>query len=165
MQFDHEKLDVYKVSLEFVSFVADIVNGLKGNQRNVRDQLIRSSQSIPLNIAESSGKRSIRDRRRFLEIARGSAMESAASLDVLVCLGACSSEQIQPGKTLLIRIVSMLSRMTEERESFVRETPGEYGDGDEHEYEHEHGDEYEYEHEHEHGDRDGDEHGDGDGDV
>jgi len=52
MQFDHEKLDVYNMSLEVAAFAANIVSGLKGSHRNARAQLIRSSQSIPLNIAE-----------------------------------------------------------------------------------------------------------------
>ena len=38
---------------------------------------------IPLNIAEGNGKFSTIDRARFLEIARGSALECAACLDVL----------------------------------------------------------------------------------
>ena len=112
MEFSHERLDVYRISLEFVCFVAGIVGKLKGDYRHARDQLLRSSQSIPLNIAEGNGKRSPRDRKRFFEIARGSAMEAAATLDVLVCLGAFVREEIAPGKSLLLRVVSMLSRMT-----------------------------------------------------
>ncbi len=126
MQLDHEKLDVYKVSMEFVRYTADIVSGLKGNYRNARDQLIRSSQSIPLNIAEGNGKRSSADRKRFFGIARGSAMESAATLDVLVAVGACTKEQIEPGKALVVRIVSMLSKLTEPGGAFVREDEEEY---------------------------------------
>ncbi len=138
MEFDHEKLDVYKVSLEFVRFAADLVSSLKGNHRNARDQLIRSSQSIPLNIAEGNGKRSLRDRKRYLEIARGSAMECAATLDVLECIGACSKKEIMAGKALLLRIVSMLSKMTEPKEGLVKEAHGEYGENEESDYENEH---------------------------
>ena len=127
MQFDHEKLSVYKVSLEFVVFVSALLDGMKGEHRHARDQLYRSSQSIPLNIAEGNGKRSPADRRRYFEIARGSAMESAASLDVLVCCGACTEAQIESGKTLLVRVVAMLSKMTEPPEDRVRESEAEYG--------------------------------------
>ena len=70
--FDHEKLDVYRVSLEFVAWVVRVVK-LKGDRRFARDELIRASQSIPRNMAEGNGKRSQPDRNRFLEIARGSA--------------------------------------------------------------------------------------------
>lgn len=126
VQFDHEKLDVYRASLEFVSYTAGLLDGLGGSYRHARDQLMRSSQSIPLNIAEGNGKRSFGDRRRFFEIARGSAMESAATLDVLISLGACTKDQVVPGRTLLIRIVSMLSKLAESRAGLVRESQEEY---------------------------------------
>lgn len=49
----------------------------------VYDQLDRASTSIPLNIAEGNGKYTPKDRCRFFDIARGSAFECAAVLDVL----------------------------------------------------------------------------------
>ena len=45
---------------------------------------------------------------RFFDIARGSALESAAALDVLVAKGRCSGEELLPGKDRLWSIVSML---------------------------------------------------------
>ena len=44
-------------------------------------------------------------------IARGSAFECAACLDVRVLLGAARAEDAQQGKVIISRIVSMLSRM------------------------------------------------------
>ena len=69
MQFDHEKLDVYRVSLDFAGWVFQLCGKLTGLNRHARDQILRASQSIPLNIAEGNGKRSPADRRRFLEFA------------------------------------------------------------------------------------------------
>jgi four helix bundle protein len=111
--FDHEKLDVCQVSLEFVAWVYDRVDKLKGNHRFARDELIRASQSVPRNIAEGNGKRSQADRNRFLEIGRGSALECAAVLDELLIMKALDETEINEGKGLLERIVSMLTRMTE----------------------------------------------------
>jgi four helix bundle protein len=121
MQFDHERLDVYKVSLEFVRYVSNITSNLEGVHRNARDQLIRSSQSIPLNIAEGNGKNFVRERARYFEIARGSAMESAAALDILRVTDACSDEQVRGGKELLVRVVSMLCKLIAAKPGFVRE--------------------------------------------
>jgi four helix bundle protein len=62
------------------------VKRLKSSDRPARDQLLRASQSIPLNIAEGNGKGTNADRRRFFEIARGSALECASIQD---CREAC----------------------------------------------------------------------------
>ena len=68
--FDHERLNVYQVSLEFIAWVYERINALDGHFRHARDELIRASQSIPRNIAEGNGKRSRADRSRFFQIAR-----------------------------------------------------------------------------------------------
>jgi hypothetical protein len=69
--FDHERLDVYQASLDFVAYVAHLVAELKGEHRNAKDQIIRASQSIPLNIAEGNGKRSPAERKRFFRNCSG----------------------------------------------------------------------------------------------
>ena len=139
--FDHERLHVYQVSLQFVVWVFKRVTRLKGYFRHARDELIRASQSMPRNIAEGNGKRSLPDRRRFFEIARGSALECAAVLDELHLMEAFNTSETQEGKQLLHRIVSMLTKMTETVKS-VRENPSGYNeclnDTLEIDYEHEH---------------------------
>ena len=112
-QFGHERLDVYRASLEYVELVYRLVGELKGNHRHARDQLLRASQSIPLNIAEGNGKSSPGDRRRYFEIARGSTLECAAIQDVLMIGGAMSKENNEFGKRLLHRIVAMLTKLSQ----------------------------------------------------
>ena len=112
MTFDHENLDVYRVALAFVEWAYGVCRQLKGQDRHARDQLLRASQSIPANIAEGNGKRSLADRRRYLEIARGSAQECAATVDVLSVCRAIHELEAKAGKELLHRIVSMLTKMT-----------------------------------------------------
>ncbi len=124
MYFDHEKIIIHQKSIEFAAFVASLLPRLQSPFGNIRDQLLRSSQSVALNIAEGNGKRSPADRRRFFEIARGSAMESAATLDVLVAVGAFPLDEITPGKALLFPVVKMLSKMTEYPEVAREEVAG-----------------------------------------
>jgi len=126
--FDHERLHVYQASLQFVAWVFERVDRLKGHFRHARDELLRASQSVPRNIAEGNGKRSPADRSRFFEIARGSALECAAVVDELHLLGALDEEETKEGKGLLHRIVSMLTKMTEPTQG-VREDAPEYGHG------------------------------------
>jgi four helix bundle protein len=80
--FDHERLDVYQEAIAFCGWVGDLFSEVTA-KASAKDQLDRASTSIPLNIAEGNGKFSNADRARFLEIACGSALECAASLDVL----------------------------------------------------------------------------------
>ena len=106
-QFDHEKLEVYQKSLAFIAWLEPILQQLP-KSLEVADQLDRASTSIPLNIAEGNGKFTGPDRCRFFDIARGSALESAAALDVLVAKGRYSEEELSPGKDRLWSVVSML---------------------------------------------------------
>lgn len=111
MVFSHERLDVYRAAIEYVGWAHRLCTGLKGDQRSTKDQLLRASQSIPLNIAEGNGKVTEADRRRFFEIARGSALECAAIQDVLEVCDMLSKEQNLEAKKLLDRIVAMLSKL------------------------------------------------------
>ena len=105
--FDHEKLEVFQESLAFVAWLEPILQATPKTLA-VRDQLDRASTSIALNLAEGNGKFTSPDRCRFFDIARGSALECAAALDVLASKGRCEAEVIATGKERLRRIVSMI---------------------------------------------------------
>jgi four helix bundle protein len=81
--FDHEKLNVYQLSLTFNEWVGEFLASVTAKAA-AKDQLDRAATSIPLNIAEGNGTFSPKNRACFSDIARGSAVEAAASLDVLV---------------------------------------------------------------------------------
>lgn len=80
-----QRLVVYQRSIEFASLVIDILGELpQGRGHGERaDQLTRSSESIIRNIAEGAGRWAPADKAKHYKIARGEAMESASSLDVL----------------------------------------------------------------------------------
>jgi four helix bundle protein len=61
-----------------------------------------------LNLAEGNAKHTVADRCRYLDTARGSALECAACLDVLVAKERCVAEEVQPGKALLREVVSLV---------------------------------------------------------
>ena len=109
--FDHEKLDVYRCALELYAMLAPAVASFPRGHGAIVDQLRRAMLSIPLNIAEACGKTSVSDRQRFFAIARGSAMECAAILDVCEILEILQLNKIQSAKQHLLRIVQMLSRL------------------------------------------------------
>ena len=126
MVFGHEKLDVYRLSLEYVGWAYGFTENLKGH-RNAKDQLSRASQATPLNIAEGNGKATDGERRRYLEIARGSALECAAAQDVLEVCGVLSKAENERRKNMLDRIVAMLTKLGR-RGYTVGEHDMEYGE-------------------------------------
>ena len=75
-----ERLDVYRVAVQFLGTVPRLVPAR--GAADLRDQIERAFSSIVLNLGEGAGRISKPDRARFFAIARGSATECAAILDV-----------------------------------------------------------------------------------
>ena len=73
--FDHEKLDVYQLELNFIAWVTDLLeeisNKSDGKTSEVRDQLDRASLSSLLNTAEGNGKRQRQIRAEVFRLTRG----------------------------------------------------------------------------------------------
>jgi four helix bundle protein len=137
--FDHERLDVYQEAIAFCGWVGELLAEITAKAA-AKDQLDRASTSIPLIIAEGKGKFSAADRARFLEIARGSALECAACLDVLAVRKLIATERIVVAKEQLVRIVNMLIGMLKRfsgRAELLREDEPTYSAEHEHEYEQE----------------------------
>jgi four helix bundle protein len=140
---------VYRNSIAFCAWVGDFLPSITA-KTSAKDQLDRASTSVPLNIAEGNGKFSVKDRARFLEMARGSALECAACLDVLVARKLTTLEQVVDAKTDLAAIVRMMIgslKRFSERADVLHEEAGlyryqqdqEHDQDQEHEQEHEGG--------------------------
>ena len=115
--FDHEKLDVYQLELQFIAWVTDLLGEVatmaKGKTAEVCDQLDRASLSALLNTAEGNGKRQRQVRAKFFDDARGSATECAGCLDALVAKRVATEARILDGKMILVRIVSILCALVD----------------------------------------------------
>ena len=106
-----QKLDVYRCSVEFLVLCRHVRGALGRGNAELADQMRRAAQSISQNIAEGVGKVTRADKARFFAIARGSAMESAAHLDVMLAEELIASSHHQEGIRLLEPIVSMLTKL------------------------------------------------------
>jgi four helix bundle protein len=115
--FDHEKLDVYQAALEFDAAADEIVAHFPPGRHDLSDQLNRASTSIVLNIAEGAGEFSRAEKVRFYRMAKRSATECAAALDVGRIRRLIDDKHREAGRSLLLRIVSMLIRMIHSIES------------------------------------------------
>jgi len=115
MAFDHEKLDVYQLAIEFIARANDVVEQLPRGRGYLADQLQRAALSIVLNIAEGAGKFSPADKGVFYTRARGSATESAAVLDVCRKLKLIDGAKTDENKALLERVAQMLTKLIKSR--------------------------------------------------
>lgn len=80
--FEFQNLEVYKKAKTFHLESKQLIQSIQLD-KTTKDQLSRASFSIPLNIAEGSGRFSKADRRNFFIISRGSVFECVAILDIL----------------------------------------------------------------------------------
>jgi four helix bundle protein len=106
-----QKLDVYRCAVEFLAFAAAIPEGVPKGFSSLTEQLRRAALSVPLNIAEATGRSTRADAARHYAIARGSAMECAAIMDSLHALSILDDAQHAKALELVARIVAMLTRL------------------------------------------------------
>jgi four helix bundle protein len=107
-EFDHERMDVYRGALEFVRSATAIRGRLPPGRSPLADQLDRAAVSIALNIAEAAGEFARKEKARFYRIARRSATECAAILDIVRELEMAEEMELGRAKEQLRSIVSML---------------------------------------------------------
>jgi four helix bundle protein len=106
-----QRLDVYQRAIDLLALTNEIVALLPKGNADRGDQLVRSAESILRNIAEGAGRWTKRDGAKHYMIARGEAMEVAASLDVLKVGRIVSEEHYSRGVAFLERIVAMLTKL------------------------------------------------------
>jgi four helix bundle protein len=106
-----QRLDVYQRAIEFLSLVYEVLADLPRGNANRADQLTRSAESVVRNIAEGAGRWSEADMANRYKIARGEAMECAASLDVMRLRKLINDARYARGIQLLEGVVAMLTKM------------------------------------------------------
>lgn len=106
-----QRLDVYQRAVQFLALATEIVEELPRGHSERADQLLRAAESVLRNIAEGAGRWSKADSAKHYKIARGEAMECAASLDVLRLRQLLSATHYERGISLLEGVVAMLTKM------------------------------------------------------
>ncbi len=101
-----ETFDVYRVSILACRQCSSFVPSLSAV---LRDQLLRASSSVVLNIAEGFGASSAGVKRRHYEIARGSATECIAVLDLATALSCLDGTR--EARVLFSRVAMMLAKL------------------------------------------------------
>jgi four helix bundle protein len=106
-----QRLDVYQRSIQFLAFASELVEELPRGNSERADQLIRAAEAVVRNIAEGAGRWSRVDMSKHYKIARGEAMECAASLDVLKIRRLIEQPRYERGVEFLEAVVAMLTKM------------------------------------------------------
>ena len=106
--FDFERLIVYRKTLQLVKQDLSFLALQKDVDDVLADQLKRAVTSILFNLAEGTGRESSADKRRFYTMARSSAYESAAILQVILQAQKIESEDYSTFYGLLEEISKML---------------------------------------------------------
>jgi four helix bundle protein len=108
----HKTLDVYLIIRELIKETYKVSLLLPAEEKfNMVQQIRRAALSVKLNLAERSTRKSEIERKRFLEISRGSVVEIDAALETAVDLNYFTREQLENLGALFNRSFAMLSKM------------------------------------------------------
>lgn len=111
-KYSYKNLDVYKEAKILVMMVYKLLKQFpKEEQYALCDQLRRAVISIPSNVAEGSGRTSMKDQAHFIEIAFGSLMEVDCQMDIAHDLGYITQNELDTICPQISRIAAMLSVM------------------------------------------------------
>jgi four helix bundle protein len=109
---NHKSLEVYKAARELVKEVYRVTYKLPQEEKfNMVPQLRRAALSVKLNIAEGSTRKSDTERKRYLEIARGSVVEIDGALETAVDLEYFTEAELEGVGQILNKCFAMLSKM------------------------------------------------------
>ena len=92
-KFFFEKLDVYQKSLGFAIDLCKVASNFHYKFSRIRDQLIGAGISVPLNIAEGSGRKFEKEKRSFYKISRTSLFECIPILEICLNLNLIDKSQ------------------------------------------------------------------------
>lgn len=117
MGFLFEKLEVYQRAIGFNQKINSIITKMPKGYFVLIDQLRRAALSIPLNIAEGSGRYHKADKKNFLYIARGSAFECILILELLKRSEFITQTQMEVLRNEIESISQMLSGLIKKFEN------------------------------------------------
>ena len=108
MPFVHHKLHVHQRALDALQSCDEIGAQLPKGRAHLRNQLERSATSIVANIAEGAGEFSPSENARFYRMARRSAIETVAWIEITARRGEAPEPVMQTALRQLEQVVSML---------------------------------------------------------
>ena len=112
LNLNHKNLTVWKESIEFITDIYQLTLSFpKEELYGLVSQLRRAAVSIASNIAEGAARSTIKERKRFYEIARSSLVEIDTQLEIAYRLKYYDEKNIESLKNRMNHIFAMLSNM------------------------------------------------------
>ena len=112
LTLNHQKRDVYQSSKTFVLECYKFSKLLPADEKfGMISQIRRAALSVHLNVAEGCSRKSLNERKRFYEIARGSLIEVDTALDIAIDLEYTSKEKSETLGKLIVRAFQLISKM------------------------------------------------------
>ena len=111
VMLNHKKLKCYEMALHTARIVPSIIRTWPRGTGYLVDQLRRAVSSIVLNISEGNGRTQPRERRRFFSIARASATETSAIIDIAEALKYVDNQTYKEIQDKLLQIVKILYKL------------------------------------------------------
>jgi len=117
----HEKLEVWKKSVEFTVEIYKITETFPKDERfGLTSQIRRASVSIAANIAEGAARKSSKEFLNFLSMSQGSASEVETEILIAFKLGYCSNVTYAEIMTRLGEIGRMITGLGSHLKSKIR---------------------------------------------
>ena len=111
--YSFEKLKVWQEAKKLVVDVYHLLDNFpKFEKYALCDQIRRAIVSVPSNIAEGSGRRSLKEQIHFLEIAYGSLMETYNQLLIAIDLTYITEESVEAIKPSIDAVAKMINGLS-----------------------------------------------------
>ena len=108
--YSFEKLIVWQEAKKLVADVYNLLDSFpKFEKYALCDQIRRAIVSVPSNIAEGSGRKSLKEQIHFLEISYGSLMESYNQLLIAIDLNYITEESVEAIKPSIDAVAKMIN--------------------------------------------------------
>ena len=118
LKLKHTELTVFQKTRDLVLSCYIITKKFPNEEKfNMVSQIRRAALSVHLNIAEGSSRKSVMERKRFFEIARGSIIELDAAFDIARQLAYYNEESDETLGPMIIDSFKMLSALIDKTKS------------------------------------------------
>ena len=120
--YSFEKLKVWQEAKKLVVDVYHLLDNFpKFEKYALCDQIRRAIVSVPSNIAEGSGRRSLKEQIHFLEISYGSLMETYNQLLIAIELTYITEESVEAIKPSIDAVAKMINGLSNSYEQKLEE--------------------------------------------